>query len=261
MMICDYHVHTLFCDGKSSPSEVAEAAFKAGASELGFSVHSYTEFDTSYCIKKERLREYIEEISRLKEAYKDKMKILCGTELDRYSDMNTEGLDFVIGSVHYIKADGSYIPIDESAEILKKAVNSHFGGDFMLLCEAYYKEVAQLAAMPRLDIIGHIDLITKFNEGEVLFDESDKRYRKAVKAAVDALLPRKAPFEVNTGAVSRGYKSNPYPARFIIEYIAERGGSVILSSDSHSCGGLFYGFDSARELTASLGVNVLEKLR
>ncbi len=260
MIFCDYHVHTDFCDGSDSPQRVAEAAYSMGLKELGFSVHSYTFFDESYCIKKEQIVDYKRQIEELKSEYRGRMKILCGTELDCYSDMDISGFDYVIGSVHYVKSGSEYIPIDESKELLLRAADEFFGGDIMSLCEAYYRAVARLSDMPRLDIIGHFDLITKFNEGEALFSESDKRYVSASRAAADALLPLGVPFEINTGAISRGYRSVSYPSSAILEYISKKSGSAILSSDSHSSGGLCFGFDLGAAKARANRVRLLEKL-
>ena len=92
-------------------------------------------------------------------------------------------------------------------------------------------------------IIGHLDLMTKFNEGGKLFDENHPRYVAAWKKAVDALLPKNIPFEINMGALARGYRSAPYPAAPIIQYIKEKGGKLILSGDAHSADALCYRFE------------------
>ena len=54
-------------------------------------------------------------------------------------------------------------------------------------------------------------------------------------------------FEINTGAMSRGYRSEPYPSAEMIEYISSRGGQFILSSDSHSRENLCFGFETLRK--------------
>ena len=43
----NYHTHSNLCDGKNTLEEMAEAAFNAGIKTLGFSGHSYTEYDES----------------------------------------------------------------------------------------------------------------------------------------------------------------------------------------------------------------------
>ena len=51
------------------------------------------------------------------------------------------------------------------------------------------------------------------------------------------------PFEINTGAISKGYRTEPYPAKNIRDYIRQQGGRFILSSDSHRTDTLCYGFE------------------
>ena len=68
------------------------------------------------------------------------------------------------------------------------------------------------------------------------------RYIKAWQQAADALLKTGKPFEVNTGAISRGYRTAPYPAKEIRDYIRAHGGKLILSSDSHAKETIAYRF-------------------
>ena len=62
-------------------------------------------------------------------------------------------------------------------------------------------------------------------------------------AAADELLKLKVPFEINTGAIARNCRVTSYPALDIAEYITERGGEFILSSDCHDSDFLSCGFD------------------
>ena len=237
-MINDYHVHTTFCDGKNTPEEMVLKAIEKGMTLLGFSAHSYTFFDESYCLRKERYDEYKGEINRLKEKYKDKIEILCGVEQDYYSKEPTEGFSYVIGSVHYVKKNDKYLPVDESEEIFIDIVKTHYKGDYYAFCEDYYEVVGNVVEKTKADIIGHFDLITKFNENNRLFDENNERYIAAWKKAADKLLKTGKVFEINTGAISRGYRTTPYPSKKILAYIEEKGGKTIKNSDSHSVDGL-----------------------
>lgn len=248
MIRSDFHLHTLFSDGKNTPEEMVLAAIEKGMTAIGFSDHSYTAFDESYCMPRERAGEYRRTIADLKERYKDKIKVLCGIEQDFYSDEPTDDYDYVIGSVHYIKVGEDYVPIDESPEILVKAAEKYFSGDIYCIVEEYFKTVSQVVERTRADIIGHFDLITKFNRDAKLFDERSERYRKAAESALNALLTHSVPFEVNTGGVSRGYTSHPYPSRDWIGIIREKGGRLVLSSDSHSKDNLCYGFENYQDI-------------
>ena len=248
MALRDYHVHTVFSDGKDTPETVAEAAVQKGFAALGFSDHGHTDFDLSYCMPRERYAEYRTRINTLKERYAGKLTIFCGVEQDGFSEEPTDGFDYVIGSLHYMKLDGEYIEVDGSADILKAAAEQHFGGDLLSVTECYYETLAERIPRTKPDLIGHFDLISKFNEGGALFPSSDERYRKAWQAAADALLALHVPFEVNTGAMSRGYRTKPYPSAEMLRYLAEKGGKFLLSSDSHSAGTLGFAFEDVRGL-------------
>ena len=249
----DFHVHTTYCDGKAKPEAMVRAAIKAGLPAIGFSGHSHTAFDESWCMSVAGTRSYRAEIARLKAKYGGKIAVYCGVEQDLLSDASTAGYDYVIGSVHYLSADGAYIPVDESAEDLRDAAEDHFGGDLYALAACYYEHISRVRAVTGCGVVGHFDLITKFNEGGALFDESDPRYVAAWRAAADALLPTGAIFEINTGAIARGYRTTPYPAAPILEYLASKGARFLFSGDAHAPDGLGYGFDTWASWAAEHG--------
>ena len=242
MTYSNYHTHTTFCDGKNTPEELVESALELGCREIGFSGHSYTYFDESWCMSREGTEAYKECITRLKEKYKDRIKILLGIEQDLWSEESTEGYDFVIGGVHYIKHNSDFLPTDESAEMTKKIVEEYYSGDYMAMCEEYYENAALLYKRTRCDIIAHFDIITKFNEGDRLFDTSHPRYVNAAERALAVLCATPAKFEINTGAISRGYRSEAYPSISLIKKIKQRASSLILSSDCHAKENLLYKF-------------------
>lgn len=244
----DLHVHTTYCDGKSTAEESVLSAIDKGFDVLGFSGHSYTYFDESYCMSRKGTRLYKEEISSLKEKYSDKIKILLGVEQDYYSDEPTEDYDYVIGSVHYLKAADRYIPVDDSPEILINAVNEFFSGDWYKLTRLYFDTVGDVVNRTKCDIIGHFDLITKFNENDALFSTCNDLYRSQWKQACDKLMKYGVPFEINTGAISRGYRTSPYPSSEIIDYIKAGSGKLVLSSDSHSADNIGFEFEKYKLL-------------
>lgn len=242
MLLQDFHIHSTYCDGKSTLEQTVKTAISRGIKRIGFSGHSYTPFDTGYCMSPEDTAAYVKEVKKLKEKYASDIHILCGIELDVFSDTDLSPFDYVIGSAHYIKKDGEYIPVDLSAEALNNAVTTHFNGDVYGLTEAYYETVSLLADK-KIDIIGHFDLITKFNRGYVMFDETAPRYISAATKALDKLLPLQVPFEINTGVIVRGYKDVPYPAEHLLDIITAAGGTFLLGSDSHRSDMLCFEFE------------------
>lgn len=239
----DLHTHTTYSDGKATPEQMVFAAIDKGLSEIGISDHSYTFFDQSYCMKKEEIEAYKAEIASLKKKYEGRIKVLCGVEQDIYSRKSVKGYDYVIGSVHYLRVKGKYCPLDESPKDFETLCEQGFGGDYYALAEAYFSLVARFAKRKSVSIVGHFDLITKFNEGGRLFDENDPRYLSAAEKAIDRLLKAGKIFEINTGAVARGYRTVPYPAPHLLFYLAERGGKTMLSGDAHTPETIAYAFD------------------
>ena len=76
---------------------------------------------------------------------------------------------------------------------------------------------------------------------------------KLGKEAIHALKGKIPLFEVNTGAISRGYRTSPYPQpEFLKEFLACGFGAVI-SSDCHDKNHLDCFYEEAEELLASTG--------
>ena len=117
------------------------------------------------------------------------------------------------------------------------------------MCEHYFRMVSMLPEVTGCQIIGHFDLVTKFNEGDALFSTDHPRYRRAVLRALDALAAAPVVFEINTGAISRGYRTEPYPAGWIVEELRRRGVKRILSSDCHAKENLLFGFSQYLDWT------------
>ena len=160
----------------------------------------------------------------------------------------------MIGSVHYLYLGGVYCEVDLSAEATLDAIQKHCGGDPIAYAKAYFEGVARVEQDTQCDIVGHFDLITKFDEQANIFDTTDPRYLKAGLEALDALLEKDVIFEVNTGAMSRGYRTTPYPAPIFLRRIAEKRGNVTLNSDAHHKDYLTHGFDKAIQLLKASGI-------
>lgn len=245
--LSNYHTHTAFCDGRDEPEAIVREAIRLGCPELGFSGHSHVPFDDC-CMSVEGTERYKAEIRRLKEKYADEIRIYLGVEQDYYGDLPTDDYEFVIGSVHYVEKDGEYLSVDLSRESFLQYVERFYGGDVYAFAEDYYALVARIHEKTRCRIVGHFDLITKFNEDDCLFDTAHPRYRRAALAALDALADKPVLFEINTGAISRGYRRTPYPAPWILAELRARGAGLLLSSDCHRREDLLCALEPWRDL-------------
>ncbi len=257
MKYTSLHTHSTFSDGSSTMEEQVLSAIEKGFASVGFSDHSYTDFDLSYCMKKEQIPHYRESILQLREKYKDQIEILMGLELDGYSDIPTEKYDYLIGSVHYVRTDdGLYHPVDSNKEGMVTMTEKYFGGDYNAMAKKYLIDSVQCAIDHKPDFIGHVDLATKY----CLVDETEPAYRKVLLECIAAMLEVCPIFEINTGAIARGYRTTPYPADFAMRYINEHGGKFVLNSDCHVAKYLDCFYPESVELAKSCGVKSLVRL-
>ena len=260
----NFHTHTTYCDGKENVESMIQAAIAKDFVRLGFSGHVFNDFRPEdqdiWCMSPERTQKYIEEVHMMAEKYKDKIDILCGIEQDFCSNVSTEGYDYVIGSVHYTEKDGMYYCVDESPEVLEKAIREGFGGDVYALTKRFFEMESEVVKKTNATFIGHFDLVTKFNEGNRFFDPMDKRYRHAALEAMDALIETGRPFEINTGGMYRGFRTEAYPSIQLLKDLKERGGSILLSSDSHDGNSIGFQFAEAAQAAKEIGFRTVKVL-
>lgn len=252
--ICSVHTHSTMCDGRNTLAEMAQAAYRAGAVSFGASGHSHTPIpEDEGGVLPVDMTAYRREVLRLREEYAGRMDVLLGIELDNCADVTAEGFDYWIGSAHRLRGpDGRLYTVDWNAETLAECRTEAFGGDAYAMAERYYAEVCRMASR-KPDILGHIDLITKFNEDGGFFDEENPRYRAAALDALHAADPKETLLEINTGAMSRGYRTAPYPAIFLLREWRDMGGKIILTADAHSAEDIVFGYAQAAELARAAG--------
>jgi len=235
-MKTNYHTHCTFCDGKASPEAMVLAALEKGFDELGFSSHSDMVEDLSA---------YVAEIRRLQAKYADRIRILCGLEAELAKPfVRPEGLDYVIGSFHFVSAqDGAVVPVDHTPELLANGLRDHFGGDAVSFVKTYFALEREIVKRDDFDFLAHPDLVRKFNAKHPYFDESAAWYREELVKTADAIAASGKTVEINTGAISRGWLGDAYPSAEFRELLKARGVKLILNSDAHTPEGLDCAFE------------------
>ena len=248
------HTHTTYCDGKNTNEEMILAAIERGFGAIGISGHSYMHFSPYLSKTQDDTADYKKEIRALAARYKDRIDVFCGIEYEYYSDVDQSGFDYTIASVHYLHIGNEYVGFDRSASEVRRVIDTYFGGDGMRYARAYYELLATLPSRGNFDIIGHIDLICKHAETHPeYFDVDCKQYKAYVLDALDALKGKIPLFEVNTGAIARGYRKTPYPMPFILRELRARGFGAIISSDCHDARYLDCHFKESEKLLAECG--------
>ncbi len=247
------HTHSTYCDGKDSLEEMVQGAMAKGFDSIGFSGHSYMSFSPKISMSLEGTEDYKREIASLKEKYKGKIDIFCGLEVEIYSGVVLDGYDYLIGSAHYFHIDGEYVGFDRDEKTVRAVIDNHFEGNAMRYAKAYYELLSRLPEYGDFDIIGHFDLIAKHCESPNFLDVTSPEYLRYAYDAIDALRGKIPFFEVNTGAIARGYRTSPYPSAQITKRLLESGFLPIISSDCHNKDMLDCGFADSVQLLKSCG--------
>lgn len=81
MELKNFHTHTTYCDGKNTAEEMILAAVNQGFTALGFSGHSHTSIDPSYCMTTADTRRYIDEIKALRKNMQTKSGYISDSRL------------------------------------------------------------------------------------------------------------------------------------------------------------------------------------
>jgi histidinol-phosphatase (PHP family) len=299
MTWANYHTHCHFCDGKGTPGEFAAAALARGMTALGFSSHATLPFPTKWHLPAGRLDAYCAAVRAVAAEYRGRLDVRMGFEADYLPGLMAPDAafllerrpDYVIGSVHYgdafgdggpaTKAPGgvgvsdahqgdastrgqlgeaAYWTIDYSPEAFADGVQRIYGGEVRQAVTRYYGLVAAMVERHRLDVVGHLDLVKKFNAGGRFFDELAPWYRDAVFTALDAVAAAGVVLEVNTAAVARGFSPDPYPSYWILRRAKELGIPLTLNADAHAPEMLTASFEEVAGALAEIGFRDLRIL-
>lgn len=250
------HTHSTFCDGKATIEEMVQQALALGFTDLGFSSHSPAPFDPS-CPGIQDEKAYKKAVKDLARQNAGKLVISLGVEWDFFSDLQ-ETYDYTIGSVHYFSPrNGEYRSVDQSPELLEETLQEWFQGDVLAMVRDYYQLVIQHVRQNHPTIVGHFDLIAKFNDRTHYLDEVEEEYQSIAAEALLSVARELKTYggmvEVNTGGVSRGWKQTAYPDDFLLTLLQQENIPIILSSDSHEPATLSFGFKEELERLRKLG--------
>jgi histidinol-phosphatase (PHP family) len=257
-MLANHHTHSEFCDGKATAEAMATAASDAGFSVLGFSSHAPLPFRTGWTMDIGRLPAYITTVRDLARRHAPSMRILAGLEIDYIEGLcgpadgrfAAAGLDFTIGSVHYVNPENAPRPftasldghgeptfgfgVDEPEAEFAAHFETFYHGNADAMVGDYWSAVSSCIKSGGFDILGHVDLIRKNNPKQSLFREDTSLYRDAAMSAVDALAGSGIIVEVNTGGMARGKTDLPYPALWILKELKARGVEICVNADAHA---------------------------
>ena len=241
-MLFDNHIHTEF--SADSEMQAKDALQQAERLDLGliFTEH----YDFGYPYEQDFTfspKEYWNAYSPLRGE-----RLRLGVELGMTPgsrEANAEFLqevpfDMVIGSIHLVEQKDLYFP------------EFYEGKDKGEAYRAYFAVMAEEAALQDIDVLGHIDYISRkapYEDPGICYEE----FRDEIDLVLQTIVRRGIVLELNTRRLADQQtfrELEPVYRRY-----AELGGKyVTLGSDAHSADCIGMNFERARELPDMLGL-------
>lgn len=252
-----------FCrHAKDDLEAVAETAIARGFTHYGLSEHcprdrSQDLYPEEHDLGPEGLaaafEAYTERAFALRERYADRIELVVGFETERLPPDGwaarmqalraSAPFEYVVGSVHDV--DGTYV--DYTAETTAELAERLGGRD--ALHARYFDAVADMVETLRPEVVGHLDLVRKFDGPAASFSSA---VRPHIERALAAVAACGAVLDVNCGAHRRGL-SPVYPLPDILARAARMGIPVTLGDDSHGVSSVGVALDASLQAIAAAG--------
>lgn len=230
----DYHNHPQAHRTDLPYSKEVLEPWALKAKELGLKDIALTDHD--------RYKEgfNIDEVHALQERHPE-IKVRAGIELDndpetsldghKWVEKNYDDLDFVLGSVHFVK-DFAFDHPHYISEYDKYDIND--------LYREYYKNLMTIAGTGLVDSMAHLDLIKIFkffpteDMGEV-YDET-----------LSFIKEKDLSIEISTAGLRKPI-GEIYPSKEIVQMAKSKGISFTIAGDAHAAQDLSHNYDKLAE--------------
>ena len=289
-MLCNYHTHSRYCDGKGELREYVEYALQHGFTALGFSSHAPVPFPSTFAIKDEEYLNYCNEVRSLKSEYTDRIDIRLGLEIDYIPGLQEDfapfvdkgGLEYTIGGVHLLshpsdteelrRLNASAIGDERKRipyhlwfidgprqETYDNGLHHIFHDDIRAGVRAYFEQECAMIERNHPTIVAHPDKIVMHNR-ERYFSSSDHWYRDLLFATMHLIKESGCICEINTRGLYKGRHTDFYPSKEAIQYMNSLDIPVLVGTDAHEPQNLDL-FEGAFEFLKEVGYrNIVTRL-
>lgn len=255
-MICDSHTHTKFSpDSQADPEAMIRRAAALGLRQITFTDHCDPAHPEGY----EGIVDaaaYVRALTPLKEKYAEQIYVgigleigyLAGTEETARALAETEGIEYVINSVHVAGGSDCYY-------------ERHFDGLPRARAYGDYFETVRcsLDADYPFHAVGHVGYIERkapYADAHITYPE----FAEALDPIFDTIIEREKILELNTNTAGVNVPSLPSP-ELIAVYFARGGRLVTLSSDAHTPERIACGFADAERVLRDIGFRYVSCVR
>ena len=234
------HSHTQFCDGHASMEQMVEGAISAGLRHYGFSPHSPLPIESPCNMASADVEAYKKESERLRKLYDSQISLYTAMEVDYLGpqwgphsrEVKDYGLDYVIGSVHFVPNQaGEYIDTDGPSERFKEYVRTAFRGDLHYVVNKFFDQSEAMLEAGGLDIIGHFDKIA-LNASSIEPDiEQQPWFGKRIDSLIECIRSHGTTVEINTKALTR--RGRFFPHERLWNKLLAAHIPLLINSDAH----------------------------
>lgn len=235
----NFHSHTQFCDGHATMEEFAREAVAQGMEHYGFTPHSPIPFESPCNMKESDVEVYMAEADRLSREYEGRIKLYKGMEIDylgpqwgpAHPYFSSLGLDYNIGSVHFIPSAEGYVDIDGHYDSFRVKMGRYFSNDIRHVVRSFYSQSVAMVEAGGFDILGHFDKIghnaSRFHPGI----EDEPWYQEEVNNLIDLIIEKDLLIELNTKAWTDHQRL--FPAPRYLPRLLKAGIRILVNSDAH----------------------------
>ena len=223
-VLYESHCHTPLCKhATGEPEEYAAAAEKRGLKGVIVTCHCPLPdgFSGDVRMTPNEFENYVEMVSRAREAWAGRVDVRLGLESDYYPGVESwleklhtrVPLHHVLGSVHYHVNDYR---------------RQYFQGNAFAYQQLYYDHLACSAESGLYDTLAHPDLIKNDAPDEWVF----ARIRPFVERALDRIAGTGVAMELNTSGVNKSF-AEMNPGLTQLRMMQERNIPVVIGADAH----------------------------
>ena len=259
-----------FCGhAKGQLSAVVQAALERGFTTYGLSEHA-PRYELQHLYPEEvgltpsdlqlKFERYVRAATELRDQYADRLELLIGFETEALPHASwatamqalrsSAPFDYIVGSVHSIGDTW----IDLNPETSERAAREN--GGWEALRALYFERLACLVETLQPEVVGHVDLIRRFEAPDFRFSAVALSHAERV---LEAALAAGSAIEVNAAPARRGF-GPVYPGVQVLSRAREMGVKVTLGDDSHGPEGVGIGLDACLHAIAAAGYRAVHYL-
>ena len=271
MFPSNFHSHCTFCDGRSHPEDFIKFAISKHFRAYGFSSHSPLPFETFWNMSADNVDEYIAEITRLKEKYRDRIEIYLGMEIDYLDDTYNASipcfralpLDYRISSIHFMPCRNPLLEenmacVDGPYSTFAHSIEHYYQGNVRLMTEHFFRNSMQMVETGGFEIVGHLDKIYMNGCRHPDFDMHAAWYQKAFEDYIVLIAEKGLIVEINTKSFAQ--KQQTFPHIETLQLLYQHRIPVMVNSDCHAPDLINDGREKALSLLKDTGFKTTREL-